>query len=125
LREWKNYCENHEVFATCVPIKWDYTQERPNKGDTIRCERRMYLHLYFNGERAAEDEQRQARRLLKMQKQLQTGERKPENLKLYDKFFETHETPARGLTVIARQEAIDEAGKNYDELVKSQKNITT
>jgi transposase len=48
-----------------------------------------------------------------MQKQLQTGERKPENLKLYDKFFETHETPARGLTVTARQEAIDEARKNY------------
>lgn len=113
LREWKNYSENHEVFATCVPIKWEYTQERPNKGDTIRAERRMYLHLYFNGERAAEDEQRQARRLLTMQKQLQTGERKPENLKLYNKFFETHETPARGLTVTARQEAIDEARKNY------------
>jgi hypothetical protein len=113
LREWKNYCENHEVFATCVPLKWDYLQERPNKGDTIRGERRMYLHLYFNGERAAEDEQRQTRRLLALQKELQTGERKPENSKLYDKYFETHETPARGVTVIAKQEAIDEARRNY------------
>lgn len=113
LREWTNYCENHEVFATCIPIKWDYLQERPNKGDTIRGERRMYLHIYFNSERAAEDEQRQTRRLLALQKELQTGERKPENLKLYDKYFETHETPARGVTVIARQEAIDEARRNY------------
>jgi transposase len=113
LREWTNYCENHEVFATCVPIKWDYLQERPNKGDTIRGERRMYLHLYFNSERAAEDEQRQTRRLLALQKELQTGERKPENSKLYDKYFETHETPARGVTVIARQEAINEARRNY------------
>jgi len=113
LREWTNYSENHEVFATCVPIKWDYLQERPNKGDTIRGERRMYLHLYFNSERAAEDEQRQMRRLLALQKELQTGERKPENSKLYDKYFETHETPARGVTVIARQEAIDEARRNY------------
>jgi hypothetical protein len=113
LREWTNYSENHEVFATCVPIKWDYLQERPNKGDTIRGERRMYLHLYFNSERAAEDEQRQTRRLLALQKELQTGERKPENSKLYDKYFETHETPARGVTVIARQEAINEARRNY------------
>lgn len=113
LREWTNYCENHEVFATCVPIKWDYLQERPNKGDTLRGERRMYLHLYFNSERAAEDEQRQMRRLLALQKELQTGERKPENSKLYDKYFETHETPARGVTVIARQEAINEARRNY------------
>ncbi|HQN37818.1 MAG TPA: IS1634 family transposase [Caldisericia bacterium] len=113
LREWTNYCDNHEVFATCVPIKWDYLQERPNKGDTIRGERRMYLHLYFNSERAAEDEQRQTRRLLALQKELQSGKRKPENSKLYDKYFETHETPARGVTVIARQEAIDEARRNY------------
>jgi transposase len=113
LREWTNYCENHEVFATCVPIKWDYLQERPNKGDTIRGERRMYLHLYFNGERATEDEQRQTRRLLALQKELQTGQRRPENSKLYDKYFETHETPARGVTVTARQEAIDEARRNY------------
>jgi transposase len=113
LREWTNYSENHELFATCVPIKWDYLQERPNKGDTIRGERRMYLHLYFNSERAAEDEQRQTRRLLALQKELQTGERKPENSKLYDKYFVTHETPARGVTVIARQEAINEARRNY------------
>ncbi len=94
-------------------MKWDYAQERPNKGDTIREERRMYLHLYFNSERAAEDEQRLTRRLLALRKELQTGEMKPENSKLYDKYFEIHETPARGITVIARQEAIDEARKNY------------
>ena len=113
LREWINYCENHEVFATCIPIKWDYRQERPHKGDTVRGERRMYLHLYFNGERAAEDEQRLTRRLLALQKELQSGEKKPENSKLYDKYFEIHETPARGITLIARQGAIDEARKNY------------
>jgi len=113
LREWTNYCENHEVFAQCVPVKWDYIQERPYKGDVIREERRMYLHLYFNTERAAEDEQRLTRRLLALQKELETGVRNPENAKLYDKYFEIHETPARGIKVTARQEAIDEARRNY------------
>jgi hypothetical protein len=51
--------------------------------------------------------------LLALQKELQSGEKKPENSKLYDKYFEIHETPARGITLIARQGAIDEARKNY------------
>lgn len=113
LREWSNYCENHEVFALCVPAKWNYIQDRPYKGDTIREERRMYLHLYFNNERAAKDEQRLTRRLLLLQRELQNDERKPENAKLYDKYFEIRKTPARGVKVIARQDAIDEARKNY------------
>ena len=113
LREWSNYCESHEVFALCVPVKWNYSQERPYKGDTLRGERRMYLHLYFNSERAAEDEQRLTRHLLALQKELHSGVMKPENSKLYDKYFEIHETPARGIKVIARQEAIDEARRNY------------
>ena len=113
LREWSNYCESHEVFALCVPVTWDYAQKRPYKGDTIRGGRRMYLHLYFNSERAAEDEQRLTRRLLALQKELQGGVMKPENARLYDKYFEIHETPTRGIKVIARQEAIDEARKNY------------
>jgi len=113
IRDWTNYNETHEVFATCVPLKWDYSQERPYKGDTLKSERRMYLHLYYNSERAAEEEQRLTKRLLELQKELLSGEKKPEHMKLYDKFFSVHETPARGIKVTAKQEAIDEAKKNY------------
>ena len=113
IREWNNYNERHEVFATMVPLKWEYSQERPYKGDKIKSERRMYLHLYYNGERAAEQERRFTTLLLKLQKELQNNERKPENAKLYEKYFEVHETPVRGVKVVARQKAIDETKKNY------------
>jgi transposase len=113
MREWNNYNERHEVFAVSVPIKWQYTQERPYKGDTIKSERRLYLHLYYNGEKAADDEQRLTRQLLTLQKELQEGNRKPENAKKYDKYFQVHETPVRGSKVVAKQAAIDEAKKNY------------
>lgn len=113
IREWTNYSEGHEVFATCVPVKWEYSQERPYKGDTIKSERRMYLHIYYSSERATEDELRLTKRLLHLQKEILSGEKKPEHAKLYDKYFETHETPARGIKVVAKQEVIDEARKNY------------
>jgi len=113
IREWSNYNERHEVFATMVPLKWEYSQNRPYKGDEIKSDRRMYLHLYYNGERAVEQERRFTTLLLKLQKELQEGERKPENAKLYDKYFEVHKTPVRGVKVIAKQKAIDETKKNY------------
>ncbi len=113
LREWTNYSEGHDVFAICTPVKWRYTQERPHKGDAIQGERRMYVHLYFNSERAAEEELRQTKRLLALQRELQAGAKIPEHATLYDKYFQVYETPARGIKVVARQEAIDEAKKNY------------
>lgn len=113
IREWTNYNERHEVFATMVPLKWEYSQSRPYKGDEIKSDRRMYLHLYYNSERAVEQERRFTTLLLKLQKDLQNGDKKPENTKLYDKYFEVHETPVRGVKVIAKQKAIDEVKKNY------------
>lgn len=113
MRDWSNYLEEHDVYSTCIPIKWDYEQDRPYKGDVVKGERRMYLHIYFNPERAVEDEQRFTRKLLQLQRELQSGERKLDNAKLYDKYFEVHETPVRGVQVTAKQDAIDEAKKNY------------
>ena len=51
--------------------------------------------------------------MLALQKELQLGEKTPEHETLYNKYFQVHETPARGIKVVARQEAIDEAKKNY------------
>ena len=113
IREWTNYLEAYDVFGVCTPIKWNYTQERPYKGDVIRAEKRLYLHLYYNGEKAAEDELRLTRRLLAWQKELQEGKRKPEHAKAYEKYFEVSETPIRGRKITAKQSAIEEAKKNY------------
>lgn len=71
----------------------------PYKGDPVSEGRRIYPHLYFNSERAAEDEQKITRRLLALQKELRSGAVKPENSKLYGKYFEIRETPARGIKV--------------------------
>lgn len=53
-----------EVFAIGVPITWTYTQQRPYKGDTLKEDRRIYLHIYYSSERAAEDEHRMTNQLL-------------------------------------------------------------
>ncbi|MFZ3113979.1 MAG: hypothetical protein WA133_00710 [Syntrophales bacterium] len=73
----------------------------------------MYLHLYFNGEKALEDEKNFNIMLGKLHGELESGKRNPEHEKQYAKYFDINTTPARGTKVVAIEEAIVEAKKNY------------
>ncbi|MGF7186968.1 transposase, partial [Desulfitispora alkaliphila] len=113
LRTWTNYSQKHELYAFTQSIKWSYSQERPYKGDTLAGERRMYLHLYFNSEKALEDEKEFNTKLINLQEELVTNKRRPEHEKLYIKYFDISSTPVRGIKVIAKQKVIDETKRNY------------
>lgn len=45
IRNYENYSDQYKVYYASKTIAWDYTQDRPYKGDTITADRRMYLHL--------------------------------------------------------------------------------
>ena len=113
IRSWENYNANHDLFAQSRTITWPYSQKRPYKGDTLSGERRMYFHLYFNAERAVDDERRFHRLLHSLETELKEGRRLQEHEKLYAKYFEVKSTPKRGIKITARQGAIDEVGRNY------------
>jgi transposase len=113
MRSWTNYSQKYDLYAKTSTITWNYTQDRPYKGDKIKGERRMYLHLYFNGEKAIEDERNHNILLINLQNELENGHRNPEHENIYDKYFEIKSTAKRGNTVIAKQEAINEARENY------------
>jgi len=51
--------------------------------------------------------------LITLKNELESGESKPAHDADYKKYFEVHKTPVRGAKVTVRQEAIDEAKKNY------------
>jgi len=113
IRTWENYSQKYDLYARTSTITWDYTQDRPYKGDKIKGKRRMYLHLYFNGEKAVEDERNHNILLINLQSELENGHRNPEHENLYDRYFEVKSTAKRGIIVIAKQEAINEARENY------------
>ncbi len=113
LKSWERYDKQYDLYACTKPVEWDYEQTRPYKGDTLKEKRRMYLHLYYNSTRGAEDERRSNVLLAQLQEELQYNKRVAEHEKLYAKYFETKETPVRGIQVIAKQCAIDTARKNF------------
>ena len=52
-----NYDESINTYGYTVSAEWEYTRERPYKGDVIKGKRRIYIHYYYSIDKGAEDEQ--------------------------------------------------------------------
>ncbi len=73
----------------------------------------MYLHLYFNGAKAIEDEKNLHKKIAGLQSELESGKRNPKHENLYKKYFTTKSTPVRGITVTAKDDILEEAKERY------------
>jgi len=113
FRSFEHYSENYELYYHTVRTTWNYTQERLYKGDTLQESRRLYIHYYYNIDRAAEDEKDFDRRLIVLKQELESGKRDPEHEKLYQQYFIIKTTPRRGTQVIVREESVSKAKRYY------------
>lgn len=113
FRTFENFSEKYELYSRTIQTEWKYKQERPYKGDTIEDSRRIYIHLYYNIDKAAEDEKNFDRNLLAMRRELESGKRVPEHEKQYVKYFITKTTPKRGTQVTIKEDAVKKAKRYY------------
>ncbi len=113
FRSFEHFSEKYELYTQTVQSEWQYTQARPYKGDTLKDTKRMYIHFYYNLDKATEDEKSFDRKLLAMRSELKSGKRIPEHEKQYAKYFEVKTTPKRGITVTVKEAAVKEAKRYY------------
>ena len=113
LRTFEYYNDDYELYSTTVPYEWPYSQVRPNKGDILREKRRVYIHFYYNIDRAAEEQKKFDRRLMGLKNEIISEKRVPEHEKLYKKYFEIKSTPVRGVRVTVKEDAVMEAKRYY------------
>lgn len=113
IRIFTNLNTNLGVYSYTVPSEWNYSQERPYKGDTITDKRRIYIHLYYNIDKEAEVEKNLGVLLTSLQEELLSGNRVEAHEKQYKKFFEIRETPKRGILITPKEDVIKEARRYY------------
>jgi len=111
--DWSNYNDKYDLYTYTQTIEWDYTQNRPYKGDTLKGSRRMYVHLYYNADKAVEDGRKFNLRMTALSEELLSGTRKVEHEKDYEKYFEVKQTPVRGIRIKAKQTAMDQAKSRF------------
>ncbi len=113
FRTFEHYNEQYELYCHTVQAQWSYSEYRPYKRDTITEPRRMYIHYYYNIDKAAEDEKAFDRKLIGLRQELESGRRVPEHETLYKKYFEVKVTPKRGAKVTVKEEAVAKAKRYY------------
>jgi len=107
------YLPEYELYAQTVSSTWEYKQERPYKQDTITKEKRIYLHYYYNIEKAAEDKKVFDNRLIEYKDELLSQKPVKEHQSFYDKYFRVKQTPKRGVNVEVKTDEVDKAAKLY------------
>lgn len=75
------------------------------------------MHIYYNEQRNTDDKITFNRYLDVLEQELLSGKRNPKHESAYEKYYEIKTTPKRGITIIPKQEAIDEKLKNSDYFV--------
>jgi transposase len=108
-----HYSSKHSIYFDSFLVDWNYTETKKRSGETIKDTRRIYLHLFYNDQRATDDKIAFNKLLDGLEEELLSGKRNPEHEKQYMKYYEVKETPIRGISLIPKQEAIDAADKNY------------
>lgn len=94
-------------------ITWTCTEKKTRSGEIVTSEKRMYLHLFYNEQRAVDDKIAFNHLLDQLEDELLNGRRNADHEALYSRYYEIHETPKRGIRLVPKQNAIDAARKNY------------
>ena len=108
-----NYNSELKLYVRSFTEEWDYTEEHPRIGETTTDTRRIYLHIYYNDQKATDDKARFNAMLDRLENNLINGTPDPADEKLYQKYFIINETPVRGKTYTFKEDAIRKAEKNY------------
>lgn len=70
FRSYEHYIPQYELYAHTIMSRWKYKVDRPYKGDSVKKRRRIYIHYYYNIERAAHDEKEFDKKLIRMRDEL-------------------------------------------------------
>ena len=123
IRMFMHFDESINTYGYMVTTDWDYTQERPYKGDVIKEKRRIYIHYYYSIDKGADEETAFDKRIAGLYKELKEGKRVESHEKAYTDFFEVKKTPKRGITISYKEEAIRKARRylGYFALITNEK----
>ena len=113
VRSFENYNDKYELYTTTLQTTWEYSESRVYKQDIAKSSKRVYIHYYFNIEKAAEDEKTFDKKLMILKNEIESNNRIKENENLYAKYFIINSTLKKGIKVTLKSEEVAKAKRNY------------
>jgi len=106
----ENYLEQQDVYALSPRIGWQVSGTFPSEGEV---KRKMYVHLYYNEDKAGSDRRVHHRKILKLQKELEERREQKLHAQLYERYFMVKYTPKRGRIVTIRHNVVKSDEQYY------------
>ena len=113
MRNLDNYDTQHDVF--CISEKVDWLATKRSKRETADVQvtpKRMYIHLYFNHTRAAEDEKNFMKRMAALRDELENNERVSTHEAAYAKYFKVSKVKG-GAKIEINRDAMQDAQARF------------
>jgi hypothetical protein len=116
IKDFTNYDSDQEVYRVGSMEKWIYA-EYDAKGNVVsKAERRIYVHIYYNGQRAEDEKATFLKSLADAASNQNEGACSDGQKALCDKFLIRKSTPVRGVKIEYNEEAIRTHVKNGSSL---------
>lgn len=108
-----SFSSKYSLYFKSFTMDWDYSETLKRSGKVVKDDKRIYLHLFYNDQKATDDKIAFNKLLDSLEEELITGNRNQEHEIFYSKYYEISETPVRGISLIPKQDAIDFKTINY------------
>ncbi len=105
LKDFKNYSIEHDVYCMSSVEKWSYADSEDKTQDKDET-RRIYVHTYYNGQRAEEEKATFVKALVNAERALLNGTANEEQKILGERYFVMKQTPVLGIQIECDEEAV-------------------
>ena len=113
IKDFTHYSVDQDVYCTGSMEKWPY-QERNVAGKVVSTdERRIYVHIYYNAQRAEEEKANFIKALAVVEQTLREGTASTVQKAGSSKYFIVRKTPVRGIQIEYDEQAIREHVRNF------------
>jgi transposase len=109
IRSFDNYIQNMNVYGITVMSDWKYNQIRSYRRESVTEKRRIYLHIFYNIDKATEEQKNLMSKLADIKEELESQKYNSKNEKSYSKFF----TAKNNTKVTANELSIAEESRYY------------
>jgi hypothetical protein len=108
IRDFKYYSLEHGIYCIGSTEKWKYRKPGSANKDYSNETRRIYVHIYYDGQRAEDEKASFMKALSTAEQALQKTSATDEQKELASRYFTKKETPIRGLQIGYNEQAIRE-----------------
>jgi transposase len=106
----EHYVPELDVYAVTRTMSWKVSGTYPSEG---KVSRKLYMHLYYNQNKAVERRKAHHLEILRLQQELEDHREDKRHAAKYEKYFIIKNTPKRGRRVTLRHDVVKSEEKDY------------